>query len=86
MPLINCEISLILTWSNRCLIIDSPIVGQELTFTITDMKLYVSVVTLSAQDDTTLLEQENLGFKTTISLNKYESKVILEQQNWDLIS
>ena len=35
MPLINCEISLILTGSNRCFIIDNSIAGQEPAFTIT---------------------------------------------------
>ena len=49
MPLINCEINLILTWSNKCFIIDSPIAAQEPTFTIMDTKLYVRVLTLSTQ-------------------------------------
>ena len=49
MPLINCEINLILTWPSRCFIIDNPIAGQEPKFTITDTKLYVPVVTLSTQ-------------------------------------
>ena len=39
MSLINCEINLILTWSNRCFITDNPIAGQEPIFTITDTKL-----------------------------------------------
>ena len=39
MPLINCEINLILTWSNGCFIIDNPIAGQEPTSTITDNTL-----------------------------------------------
>ena len=54
MPIINCEISLILTWSNRCFILDNPITGQESTFTITDTTLYVPVVTLSTQDSAKL--------------------------------
>ena len=49
MHLINREINLILTWSNRCFIIDNTIAGQKPTFTITDTKLYVPVVTLSTQ-------------------------------------
>ena len=49
MALINCEITFILTWSNRCFIIDKPISGEEPTFTTTDTKLYVPVVTLSTQ-------------------------------------
>ena len=51
MPLINCEINLILTLSARSFIIDAPIAGQESTFTITDTKLYVPVVSLSTQDN-----------------------------------
>ena len=39
--LINCEINLLLTWSNRCFTGDNPIAGQE---PITDTKLYVPVV------------------------------------------
>ena len=65
MPSISCEIALILTWSNKCFIIDKPIVGQALTFAINDTKFYVSVVTLSTQDDAKLLEQVNSGVKTT---------------------
>ena len=81
MPLINCEINLILTWSNRCFIIDNPIASQEPTFTIIDTKLYVPVVALSVQDNAKLLEQLKSGFKRTITCNKYEPRVTLEQQN-----
>ena len=55
MPLINCEINLILTWSATCFIIDNRIANQELTFTITSTKLNVPVVTLSTQDNAKLL-------------------------------
>ena len=44
MPLINCEVNLILTWSSTCVITDSHGAG---TFAITDTKLYVPIVTLS---------------------------------------
>ena len=81
MPLINCEINLILTWSNRYVIIDNPTAGQEPTFTITDTKLYVPFVTLSTQDNAKLLEQLKSGFKRTINWNKYEAKVTVGQQN-----
>ena len=50
-------INLFLSWSNRCFVIDNPIVGQEPTFTITDTQLYVPVVTLSTHDNAKLLEQ-----------------------------
>ena len=45
MPILNCEISLLLTWSANCLIMAGAIVSEVPTFTITDMKLYVTVVT-----------------------------------------
>ena len=80
-PLVNCEINLILTWSNRCFIIDNPIDNQEPTFAIADTKLYVPVVTLSSQDNGKLLEQLKSVFKRTINWNKYEPKVTVEQQN-----
>ena len=43
MPLINCEVNLILTWSPTCVI--SSATG-ETKFKITETKLYVPVVTL----------------------------------------
>ena len=43
MLLINCEVSLILTWSPTCVITNSTGAG---TFEIGDTKLYVPVVTL----------------------------------------
>ena len=43
MPLINCEVGLILTWSPNCVIISSTGEGK---FKITDKNLYVPVVTL----------------------------------------
>ena len=55
MPLINCEINLILTWSATCFIIDNRIANQEPTFKITSTKLNVPVVTLSTQDNAKLL-------------------------------
>ena len=48
MPLINCEVNLILTWSPKCVI--SSATG-ETKLTITETKLYVLVVTLSTQDN-----------------------------------
>ena len=41
MPLINCEINLILTWSGDCAISSATV---ETKFKITDTKLYVPVV------------------------------------------
>ena len=81
MPLNNCEINLILTWSNRCFVIDNPIEDQEPTFTITETKPYVPVVTLSIQDNAKLLEKLKSGFKRTVIWNKHEPKVTVEKQN-----
>ena len=46
--------------------------------------LYVSVVTLSTQDNAKLLPQLKSGFKRTISWNKYLSKPELLPQNPNL--
>ena len=71
MPLVNCEVNLILTWSSTCVITNSTGAG---TFEITDTKLYVPVVTLSTQENTKLLQQLKSGFKRVINWNKYLSK------------
>ena len=67
MPLINCEVNPILTWSADCVIIYNDVVNKIPTFTITETNLYVPVVTLSAQDNAKLLPQLKSGFKRTIS-------------------
>ena len=64
LPLINCEISLILTWSADC--VTSCVTGT-IKFAIIDTKPYVPVVTLSTQDSEKLLEQLKSGFKRTIN-------------------
>ena len=83
MPLINCEVSLTLTWSENCLLtskatrdasrgviaINNP---RGATFKITDTKFYV---TLSTENDNKLLEQLKTGFKRTIKWNKYRSEM-----------
>ena len=74
-PLINCEIELILTWSKNCVLADMsvnavlnpPIVPPSgATFQIIDTKLYLPVVTLSKENDIKLLEKLKSGFKRTI--------------------
>ena len=69
MPLINCEISLILTWSTNCVVVSTNVANQNATFEITDAKLYVPVATLSAQDNSKLLQQLKPGFKRVINWN-----------------
>ena len=84
MPLINCEVELILNWSANRVIISTNVANQNPTFTITETNLYVPVVTLSTQDNTKLLPQLKSGFKRTISWNKYLAKPELLAQNANL--
>ena len=41
MLLISCEINLILTWSTNCVIVSTNVANQNVTFEITDTKLYI---------------------------------------------
>ena len=83
-PLINCEIELILTWSQNCALADMtaraagnnndpPAIvaptGSE--FQIIDTKLHIPVATLSQENDKKRLEQLKSGFKRTVKWNKY---------------
>ena len=78
MPLINCEVNLILAWSPTCVI--SSATG-ETKFKITETKLYVPVVTLSTLDNAKLLQQLKSDFKRAINWNKYESNIKTFAQN-----
>ena len=78
MPLINCEVNLILTWSKDCVITNSTGEGK---FEITETKLYVPVVTLSTKDDEKFFQKLKSNFKKTISWNKYESNIKTSAQN-----
>ena len=84
MPLINCEVNLILTWSSSCVLIATGIQNQNATFEITDTKLYVPVVTLSTEENTKFFQQLKSGFKRVINWNKYLSKPELLARNPDL--
>ena len=77
MPLINCEIILILTWSENRVIVSTDVTNQNTTFSISHTKLYVPVVTLSTEDYSKLLQQLKSGFKRVIIWNKYLSKLEL---------
>ena len=60
---------------------DSP---TNARFKITDFKLYVPVVTLSAEYDNKLLEQLKTRFKKTIKWNKYNSEMPNQTKNNNL--
>ena len=78
MPLINCEINLILNWTKDCVV--SSATGAT-KFKTTDTKLYVPAVTLPTQGNAKLLQQLKSGFKRTINMDKYQTKVSTERQN-----
>ena len=61
--------------------IDAP---TNATFKITDTKLNFPVVTLSTENDKTLLEQLRTGFKRTIKWNKYRSEMTNQAKNNNL--
>ena len=72
MPLINCEINLMITWSANYVISSNAAADQETTFALTDTKLFVPVLTLSTQDNVILLQQLKSGFKRIIIWNNYQ--------------
>ena len=83
MPLINCEVSLILTWSPSCVITNYTGEGK---FKTTETNLYVLVVNLLTEDNEKLLQQLRSGFKRVINWNKYLSRPALLAQNPNLNS
>ena len=95
-PLINCEVELILTWFKNCVLLDKstreadydadPNVyeidnPENAIFEITDTKFYIPTVTLSKEDDIKHLEQLKSGFKKTIKWNKYRSQMTVQPKN-----
>ena len=70
--LINFKISLQITLSANCFIIDLTLLE---TFPVTDTKIYVSVVAPSIPRKPKLLEQLKPGLKRAVSWNKYQSKL-----------
>ena len=54
------------------------------TFAITDTRLYVPMITLSAKNDNRLLEQLKTRFKRTIEWNKYRSEMSNQTKNNNL--
>ena len=83
MPLINCEVSLTLSWHENCVITSKVTRKGDITtatvrinnptnavFEITGCKLYVPVSTLLAEKDNELLNQLKSGFKRAIKWNK----------------
>ena len=95
-PLINCEITLILSWYKEFVLVGRAFRGPPATaanpfnsptsakFEITDCKLYVLVVTLSAENDNKLLEQLKSGLRRSIKCHKYMSQMSNQNKNNNL--
>ena len=64
MSLINCEISLILTWSKNYIISSAT---EATEFAITDTKLYVPVIVLSTENNIKLWTQLEYDLEQTVS-------------------
>ena len=92
-PLINCEITLVLSWYKECVLVGRAHRGPpaaainsptDAKFEITDCKLYIPIVTSSAENDNKLLEQLKSGFGGTIKWNKYMSQMSNQNKNNNL--
>ena len=80
MSLINYKVELSLKWLENCILSSE---GTAATFTITDTKLYVPIVTLKTEDNTKLSKLLSKGFKRSICWNKY--KIFFKNYNNEYI-
>ena len=78
---INCEIKVILTWSENFCIVSGTAENQVSTFAITDTKINVPVVTLLIQDNAKLLQQLESDFNKKVNWNKHQWKGTTQRQN-----
>ena len=69
MPLVNCKVELSLSCDPNFVL--SSLVGDS-TFTITNAKLHVPVVTVSIEDNAKLSKLLSEGFKRSVYWNKYK--------------
>ena len=74
MTLSNCEVNLILTLSENCVIVYTNVANQVAIFEIKETRLFIPVATLLTQDNTKLSPQLKSVFKRTINWNKYLAK------------
>ena len=71
MPLINCKVYFELNWIENCILSGSE---DSAKFEITDSKLHVPIVTLSAKGSANLTKQLREGFKRSFYKNSYETR------------
>ena len=91
MPLINCQVELKLRWAKPCALslgsTDNSNVNNDdnnIIFTIKDTKLYVPVVTLSAEDNKKLSKLLSKGFEGQFVAMNIKQKVIIKIQQTNL--
>ena len=72
MPLINSKISLQLNWYKNCILVAGTVANQNPSFQISDIKLYVPVVTLSTQKNIKLLKQLESVFFLLIGIHSIQ--------------
>ena len=82
MPLINCKIHLELSWTKNCVMYgddayaaDDDNNNRATTLEITNTKLYVPIITVSAKDNVNFTKQLNEGFKRLVYWNAYKAKI-----------
>ena len=68
MPLINYKFEISLIWIENCMLTTV----NTATFKITDVKLYIPIVTLSSEDNVKLSKLLSKGFKRPIYWNEYK--------------
>ena len=76
--IINCEINLVLTWSENCAIFSAT---EKTKPEITDAKTYVPAGISWTEDNVKLLKQLESGFKRTIIWSKQQGKLTEQAQN-----
>ena len=87
MLLINCEINLLLAWSENCVQAiycyksSNNVCNKINVFNKRCTKRYVPDLTFSTQDNTKLLQELKSGFRRTTKWNIYQSKVTMRRQN-----
>ena len=78
-PLINCKVEISLNWIENCVLTTAEVGANadttgvnSATFKITDVKLYLPVVTLSVGDNLKLTKQFDKGFKRSVYWKEYK--------------
>ena len=89
MLLINSKTELKLKWAKHCALSAASNDNDNhnnIIFTIKDIKLYVSVVTLSRRNNTKLSKLLSKGFERSVYWNEYKkkAKIKIQQMNIDM--